>query len=182
MLETSSTIRQAVKDLLSHDEEIVWTGRPLGGLRLRSSDIVGIPFSIMWCAFMVFWETAVVTRGAPLFFRLWGIPFVCVGLYMLIGRFFYDAWKRAGTYYALTTQRVLIVERGNVKSLPLLTLSDVTLDENRDGVGTIFLGPRPPGPLMMRQPRVPEPPALAFVPGVRSVYQHLMQAIGDCVR
>ena len=40
---------------------------------------------------------------------LWGIPFVVAGQYLIWGRFFYDAWLKRRTYYALT---VIVVQNG----------------------------------------------------------------------
>ena len=47
-------------------------------------------------------------RKSPDFMKLWGFPFVLVGLYMVVGRFVLDAWLRRGARYAVTNKRVLI--------------------------------------------------------------------------
>jgi hypothetical protein len=131
---------------LGHDEHLLWSGRPPQGIRLRPADAIMVPFSLMWGGFAFFWEWMVVRSDAPLFMKLWGIPFVLVGLYLIAGRFFWDAYQRTKTCYGLTDQRVLIVQQGRtakVKSLGLATLGEMTLTTSSDGSGSIQFGPNP---------------------------------------
>ncbi|SRR5205823_3594326 len=137
-------LEQVARSQLARDEKLLWSGQPRGGLRLRPADALLIPFSLMWGGFAIFWETSVLKQGAPGFFAVWGIPFVVVGVYLILGRFFVDAWQRSRTYYALTDQRAIIISglaTRQVKSLPLRTMSDITLSERADGSGSIALGP-----------------------------------------
>lgn len=132
---------------LTAGETLLWNGRPRQGLMLRPVDALLIPFSLMWGGFALFWEAAVVLGGAPILFMLWGVPFLLVGLYMIVGRFFVDAALRARTTYAVTSQRVLLISglfSRTVRSLPLQTLGEITLQERSDGSGTISFGPSMP--------------------------------------
>ena len=132
---------------LDLNERLLWSGRPKGGLKLRTADIFLIPFTLMWGGFAIFWEAGVVTSGAPLFFVLWGVPFVLMGFYLIFGRFFIDAYQRNRTYYALTNERVIILSglfNRNVKSVSLRTLSEINLNKKRNGTGTITFGPTHP--------------------------------------
>jgi hypothetical protein len=126
------------------NERLLWHGRPKQGLMLRPADALMIPFSLLWGGFAIFWEVMAIAGGAPFFFALWGIPFVLVGLYMIAGRFFVDAARRNRTYYALTSERVLIISgifNRSVRTLRLRTLADVNLTVGRNGRGTITFGP-----------------------------------------
>lgn len=137
-----------VREQLGADEHLLWSGQPRMGLRLRPADVFMVPFSLLWGGFAIFWEWSVVKQGAPFFFMLWGIPFVLVGFYLIVGRFFWDAYRRSQTYYGVTNQRALIVTKGlgaKVKSLQLRTLTDVTLTTSRDGSGSIQFGPAQAG-------------------------------------
>lgn len=103
-----------------------------------------IPFSLLWGGFSFFWEYQVVhQQNAPAILMLWGIPFVALGVYLIIGRFFVDSFQRSRTVYGITDQRVLIVSglmSKELKSMPLRTLSEVSLRERRTGSGSIVFG------------------------------------------
>jgi len=132
---------------LASNEHLLWAGRPRQGIFFRPSDAMMVPFSLLWCGFAIFWESSVVTTGAPWFFKLWGVPFVVAGLYFVAGRFYTDARMRERTVYGVTSDRVVIISglfRESVQSLPLRGISDLTLSERRDGSGTITLGPGSP--------------------------------------
>ena len=106
----------ALQRQLAAGEQILWQGKPRQGLMLRSADAYLVPFSLLWCGFVIFWEWNVIRLGAPLLFKLWGIPFVLVGLYLVAGRFFTDARRRAHTHYVLTTERLLIPKAKTAKT------------------------------------------------------------------
>ena len=178
---TDDDARQLILREVGPAEHLVWAGAPREGLVLRPSDAAMIPFSLMWGGFTFFWEASVIQSNAPFFFRLWGIPFVAAGIYLIVGRFFVDAYMRKRMAYGFTDQRVIILSGGwsGVKSLPLDTLSDLTLTEKGDGSGTITLGPASPWaayPLGLRGYRAPAAPAFEFIENARQVYTRLREA------
>jgi len=129
--------------LLLTGERIVWSGAPGRGLLLTSADTLMIPFSLIWCGFAIFWKYSAVTQGGPFFFRLFGAPFVLVGLYLVAGRFLVDAWIRRGMQYAVTNRRILISRSGMFSKLIAVTLDalpEASLIERANGRGTIRFG------------------------------------------
>lgn len=134
--------QQALLPQLSHQEHLIWAGRPRQGVFLQPQDIFMIPFSLAWGGFALFWTYSAWRGGAPWFFVLWGAPFVLVGLYMMFGRFLTDARTRARTFYGLTDQRILFVRGAGkaVTSLELKSLADTTYTQNATGRGTILFG------------------------------------------
>ncbi|HEY1720113.1 MAG TPA: PH domain-containing protein [Magnetospirillaceae bacterium] len=175
--------------VLEPGEKILWEGRPRQGLMLRSNDTYRIPFSLVWCGFAIFWEyNALLARhnvAAPAlnFMSFWGVPFVLVGLYAAIGRFFYDAFVRYGTNYALTNQRVLISAGGfsrELRSLMLDGLIDLRLSEGYNGRGTIKFGPDPVtngrGFGSRSWSGGGDAPALEGIEDVRGVYRRILAA------
>ena len=134
---------ESISERLLGGERILWCGRPQQGLLLTSRDVLLIPFSLVWGGFAVFWETMVLSLGAPALFRFWGVPFVLIGLYMIAGRFALDAWVRSRTVYAVTNRRILIVREGvfgNTTSLSLDRLPNLQLKERGNRRGTIRFG------------------------------------------
>ncbi len=143
-------------DALDPGERVVWSGQPRQGVYLQASDLGTIPFSLFWCGFVAVWETVALrtvihpgpgpTPWVAYVFPLWGIPFVLVGLHLLVGRFFVDAWRRRRTWYAVTGSRALIQAGGltpRTTSIDLRTTSQVDLIHNRDGTGTVTFGTGP---------------------------------------
>jgi len=62
---------------------------------------------------------------------------------MIFGRFIYDLKRRANTFYGLTDQRAIIISgifSKTVKSLNLISLSNVSLSEKSNKSGTITFG------------------------------------------
>ena len=77
-------------------------------MRFTSADAFLVPFSLMWGGFALFWEASVLVAGGPLFFALWGIPFVAMGLYFIFGRFVYKRRKKLRTAYGVTNDRAIV--------------------------------------------------------------------------
>ena len=125
---------------LAPGETILWRGRPEKGHLLGPQDWFMIPFSIFWCGFAVFWEISVIISDAPIFFALWGIPFVCVGLYMVVGRFFHTAWLRKNTAYVITTAKIIRRRGKRIDMLDAKTMPTVHVTARTDGTGTIQFG------------------------------------------
>ena len=123
---------------LLQGEKIVWWGQPAQGLLFTARDWLLIPCSLLWGGFAIFWESSVLAAGAPIFMKLWGVPFVLIGLYLVAGRFLLDAWTRRRMLYAVTNQRVLILRNrpfAKFTALNLDLIPDVNLNENADGSG-----------------------------------------------
>jgi hypothetical protein len=172
---------------LNSGERLLWKGRPRGGIRFRSVDFYLIPFSLVWTGFVFFAGFAALHQPAqngaaavPALIPI--IPFVLIGLYILIGRFFVDAMMRARTEYGVTSRRAIIVSglfSRNVKSIDLKTTSEIAINERGDKSGTITFGAMPFGWWMQRNTWSFNPasgtPAFEMVEDVRSVYRTIEQ-------
>lgn len=123
-------------------EKVVWSGNPYSGLMFTPKDALLIPFHIIWLAFAVFWTVMMSLTPQP-WFALFGLIFVCIGLFGLLGRFWLDAQVRRGISYAVTNKRVLISRPrpfGDFTALALDRLADIRLSVGKNGRGTIRFG------------------------------------------
>jgi Bacterial PH domain len=133
---------QMLRAELGRGERLLWSGRPRQGVRLRPSDWFLVPFSLFWGGFAILWE-AMALRQGPSFFALFGVPFVLIGIYMIVGRFFVDSYQRARTYYGVTDQRVLMQSglfTRRTTSIALQNLGEVSIAERSDRSGSITFG------------------------------------------
>lgn len=161
-----------------------WSGRPPSGLLLRGSDLWFIPFSLLWGGFAIFWESMAVQqiyRGGW-FMVAWGLPFVGVGLYMVVGRFFWDAYVRSRTTYAVTDHAAYVVTEGiggAVRRYTGSVLDDVRIERRSDGSGTLRFGPDQSSGLWNRRNSVPTttpPNAFEHIPDVEAAYDAVLAA------
>lgn len=133
-----------IEAALDRGERIIWSGRPRQGVMLRGADAFAIPFALLWTSIPTFGVLSSLARPQANSFAFFpALPFVLIGLYLLIGRFFVDAAQRSKTFYALTNERILIVSglfSRNVRSLSLRTLDQVDLSARASGQGTIKFG------------------------------------------
>jgi hypothetical protein len=165
----------SIESYIQPGERVLWRGRPVEGLRLRPSDAFLIPFSMLWGGFAIAWECMALfaaPKGTAIayLFPVWGIPFVLVGLYMIVGRFFDDAWLRSKTDYVVTDRRILILTgrwTRRLVSLDLRNLPPMTLTSRSNGLGSIAFGVQPYG--FGRRPGFPQPPTLDLIADARSV-------------
>jgi hypothetical protein len=93
---------------LRPSEQLLWTGQPDPSVHFTPADLYLIPFTVFWAGFSIFWIAVAAAGDAPVLFVLIGVPFLLIGLYITIGRFFVKARLKRRTAYGVTTDRVLV--------------------------------------------------------------------------
>ena len=139
---------QIAMSQLDGGERLLWSGTPAAGAaaqRALPAVMVGIPFT----AFAAFWiiMASGITKGVPrtlgpwMFFPLFGIPFLLVGLAVMLG----PLWVYLGaqkTVYAVTEKRALIILGGAVQSFTSADIGEISRFERPDGSGSVFFASR----------------------------------------
>jgi hypothetical protein len=133
---------------LLKEERLLWTGQP-GSSLFVPADLFLVPFSLLWGGFAIFWEVMVLRagnptgHGAPRFFVAFGAVFVLFGLYFVVGRFFYKAWRNRRTVYAVTNRRVLVLTETGARKIQAALIHNLAVIHKRiraDGSGTLTFG------------------------------------------
>jgi hypothetical protein len=149
MLQVNPSSAVAIQPELLSGESIVWTGQPRTSVIFHKEDAFLIPFSLLWGGFAIFWAASVSgiwgtqSHGRWTFGMMWGVPFVLIGQYMIWGRFFYAAWLKGRTHYAVTNRRVIVVQEGwkrQLASAYLDSLPSIIKEGNSGGIGILRFG------------------------------------------
>lgn len=114
MLRIDEAAQAAVQPELTEGEVILWAGRPLQETVFHWKDLFLLPFGVISSA------GSLLSLSAAFGFSNWdpsdaipllgGLVFLVVGQYLIWGRFVIALWKKRRTFYAVTTQRVIVVQ------------------------------------------------------------------------
>lgn len=128
---------------LNLNEHILWQGQPKQGIVFRPVDIFVVPFSLFWAGFVFNWQWSAITQDLPIVFKLWGIPFMIIGIYITIGRFIIDMYFRKNTHYVLTNERAIIMSgifHQKIQSINYKKLAHIEFTDHNNDYGTITFG------------------------------------------
>lgn len=174
---------QKIRSELRPKEQLLWCGQPYTGLLFRPIDIPITIFGLLWTVMVIGGIVNAVAQPGHTGVLVFFIPFICVGFFILFGRFLLDAWLRSKTVYAISDQRAMIMTgifSQTVRSFHLDTMSEITVTERRNGYGRIVFGPANPWEQwnapsgMGNNPLAPS--AFECVEGVRKIYETLSDA------
>jgi len=140
---------------LRRDERVVWTGRPIPGLRARRTRSVCL-IGLMILAAGAFWSLGAAEVGWPSVYRgpaprpidhyapFVGVPFMVLGAALLLAPL-HAAWLATRTAYALTDRRVLVLTTNDLgarsaRSFKPEKMRPIVVDERPDGSGDLLFG------------------------------------------
>ncbi len=141
-------------DILDDGEEIAWQGRPDKAIIWADMLSFESLFGIFFGGFALFWiagASAMIGGQASFggnsgigavftFFPLFGLPFLAIGLYMVVGRIFWDAHRRGRTWYTLTDRAAYIArDTMGKRSLKRYAIAEMQPPNLQDGQpGTVI--------------------------------------------
>lgn len=145
-------VEQVATSQLDAGERLLWSGAPVPGNAAAGAiptSLFGIPFLAFSCFWIgMAWTATSRSNHVPgpfLFFPLFGVPFVLVGLGILLSPLWAYLSART-TVYAVTDKRALIVNGGfnrSVQSYSGSEIGDLVRVEGPDGRGSLMFGSIP---------------------------------------
>jgi len=121
-------------------EEIVWSGQPVSGKLPTRQTLPVAFFGLFFIGFSVFWMIMAAGHAGG-FFAAFGVPFVLIGAYLTFGRFLKTTRFQENTYYALTSERLMICSTENGETLNEMSLTKIPyiqINKNPDNTGTLI--------------------------------------------
>lgn len=104
--------QERLRQVLQPDETVLWQGRPDQRAYIWQN-YPGFIFGLFFLGFVVFWNAMVWFHmpedGPGLLFRLWGIPFLLVGLYITFGQLIQKSLEWPHVLYLVTNRRLVIL-------------------------------------------------------------------------
>lgn len=119
--------------ILDDGEDILWQGRPDTRIVFNPANVITFLFGLAFAAFALFWMIMAASAGG--FFWAFGLIHFSVGFGISFGAIFWDAFKRARTWYTLTGPRAFIATELPVlgKSLKSYPIDADTMLDFREG-------------------------------------------------
>jgi len=130
-------------DELNNGEVIEWCGKPQQGFYIKKEDTLDFLFSTFFGGFLLATSYRLILGGPPFFIIFIGILIAPFGIYMMIGKYFFQKWQRKKIFYAVTNQRIIIkygIDTQNTKTILIKELSDINVNIRKNGKGVIAFG------------------------------------------
>ena len=129
---------------ISYDENLLWCGASSVKQRFSVKDTPTFLFGIPFLLFAVFW-TAMASSASSgdsfgAIFPLFGIPFIAVGIFMVLSLPYKSVKNRNNAVYAITDKKVYILydnSKQRLISYERYQLSNITVEIKEGNIGNI---------------------------------------------
>jgi hypothetical protein len=125
---------EIIRPLLDPDEEILWAGQPDTSVHFSKNDYFLVPLSILVFGLGLMWATTITVFG-------W--IFVVVGVYALLGRFYWKVRRKKINYYAITEKRIVRLADKKGKAQPFREIRGIRMSPGSRGRGSIRFSDKP---------------------------------------
>lgn len=133
--------KEKLKQEYLNNEELLWFGKAEAPAYFSRADWLLIPLTLIIGGIMlmyVYSSIVMMVRGQSISFALSGITFLLIGLYLIFGRIWYRHKRIKRLVYAVTSERVIVLDTLRAvitlslplpEVLPRVTKNDLLLNE-----------------------------------------------------
>ncbi|MGH6933550.1 MAG: hypothetical protein ACREEE_14080 [Dongiaceae bacterium] len=127
-------------------EHLIWVDQPDQSIHLAKPDRFMIPASLLWegfFAYALFHRISTGDFGSSIIDAFFLIIFNFIGVYLVVGRYFFKRWRKAQTYYALSNRRALVHTRFMGEQTDSVFLANVPITKtvlHANGSGDLKFG------------------------------------------
>ena len=125
-----------IKTILMQGEAILWEGDGKAPKHLKAAATIKF-FAIFWLGFAILWTVTASFAGGIM--GLFGIPFIVVGIYLLMK-------KPAKPHYAITNMRVISLVNNNFNTIMLSEITSMRIEHQSDNTANIYFTTENPLP------------------------------------
>jgi hypothetical protein len=136
---SSRDATEIINACLTPGEQLLWTGRPKQGFAIRASDLLFIPFMILWLVGVI-WASIALLRQEGVASLRFTVPFLLFGVALPVSRFWFDAKLRGRTFYGVSNRRAVIITywlKQEINSVYLRELLELRFTHRSDRTGTL---------------------------------------------
>jgi len=155
----SQTLAARLQPYLRPGEELLWCGRPDPAVFFNATDVIAIPFGLVWLGIGVAIQQGASAVGAPQLLLLPADLFVAIGIYLVAGRFIRRWITKRRTVYGITSDRVLVQMGRYFRASPVKGGSMAVRRGRRGRHGTVVFEPF--GSYVVSQPGLMTGPPMA---------------------
>jgi hypothetical protein len=124
--------RKRLAPLLRSGETLRWTGRPDPNVLFSKADLLFVPFSLLWGGGAIVAEYRMITGDLHPLNAVLGIPFVLLGLYLIVGRFIHKNRRKRTTVYGLTEKRAIASTSNRSWRAAVIQGASVSINRSRN--------------------------------------------------
>ena len=129
-----------IKGHLVEGETVLWHGQPDINYYFRKEDIYIMPFGGFWMIMLMIPLFSFDRFNATM--MTYYLPFIAIGVYMVLGRFILGKILKPKTFYTITNKRILFFQKSSKVNQIFIALEDISsieLQKNKNDTGSIII-------------------------------------------
>jgi hypothetical protein len=119
-----------IENILSANEELLWSGKPERGFRITFEDLLKIPFLLFFIGISTTLLNISLNSNDSYKLMIISILLLIGSLYIFINNYILEIFRRKNFLYAITNQRIIIIKKSTFNSLLFENIKLISYEEH----------------------------------------------------